>query len=232
MAESQIIAISGGMFPRDDAEPKLARFVLDCSGKEAPRVCYIPTASGDNSEFIATCLASYARLGVSADVLRFFDRTPANLAEFLAPFDIVQVSGGNTRSMLAVWRHWGLDVVLKDAFDRGVLLCGASAGSLCWFKNGLTDSVAESYTSTSGLGFLDGSNCAHYDIPDRRLAYREMIARGELSAGIAFPDGVAAYYRAGKFFNAVSLLPDLHAYYVEQRDGKALETALPTTTLP
>jgi dipeptidase E len=232
MSESRIIAMSGGMFPRDATEPKLARFVLDCSGKAAPRVCYIPTASGDNSDFIATCLAAYARLGVSADVLRFFDRTPANLVEFLAPFDIVQVGGRNTRSMLAVWRHWGLDVLLKDAFERGVLLCAASAGSLCWFENGLTDSVAESYTPSVGLGFLTGSNCAHYDIPDRRSAYHEMVARGELSAGVACPEGVTAHYRAGKFFNAVSLFPDRHAYHVEERGGKTIATALSTTALP
>ena len=214
-----------------DGDTRLERFILESSGKEAPSVCFIPTASGDNAEFITHVLSTYTGLGVKADVLRFFDRTPANLAEFLSTFDILQVGGGNTRSMLAVWRHWGLDVLIREAWERGVLLCGASAGSLCWFENGLTDSVADSYTAMNGLGFLSGSNCVHYDTPDRRLAYHAMIGNGELSPGIACADGVSAQYHGDKLLRAVSLVPERQAYFVENVDGRVVETALETTIL-
>jgi peptidase E len=229
MPVKQVIAIGGRAGQPGDGDTRLERFILEASGKEAPSVCFIPTASGDNAEFISSVLSTYKDLGVRADVLRFFDRTPANLAEFLSPFDILQVSGGNTRSMLAVWRHWGLDVLIREAWQRGVLLCGGSAGSLCWFENGLTDSVADSYTSMNGLGLLSGSNCVHYNTPDRRLAYHAMIEKGELSAGIACPDGVMAHYRGDQLSRAVSLVPERQAYFVEKGDGSIVESILPTT---
>jgi dipeptidase E len=229
--EKQIIAIGGRVGQPGDGDTRLERFILESSGKAAPSVCFIPTASGDNAEFITQVLSTYTGLGAEAEVLRFFDRTPANLAEFVSNFDILQVGGGNTRSMLAVWRHWGLDVLVRQAWDRGVLLCGSSAGSLCWFENGLTDSVADSYTAMSGLGFLSGSNCVHYNTPDRRLAYHAMIQKGELSAGVACPDGVAAHYHGDRLFRAVSLAPELHAFYVETVDGGVVESALPTLNL-
>lgn len=231
MPLKQIIAIGGRVGQPGDGDSRLERFILESSGKETPSVCFIPTASGDNPEFINYVLSTYTGLGARADVLRFFDRTPAHLAEFVSGFDILQVGGGNTRSMLAVWRHWGLDVIVRQAWERGVLLCGSSAGSLCWFENGLTDSVADSYTAMNGLGFLSGSNCVHYSTPDRRAVYLTMVESGELSPGIACPDGVAALYHGDKFVRAVSQLPGQHAYYVDKVDGKIAESPLPTTVL-
>ena len=231
MPLKQIIAVGGRAGQPGDGDSRLERFILESSGKEAPNVCYIPTASGDSAEYIGHVISTYADLGVKAEVLRFFDRTPAHLAEFVSNFDILQVGGGNTRSMLAVWRHWGLDVLVRQAWERGVLLCGSSAGSLCWFENGLTDSVADSYTAMDGLGFLGGSNCVHYNTPDRRLAYHALIEKGELSPGVACPDGVAAHYRDDALFRAVSFVPERHAYYVEKVDGKIAESTLPTAVL-
>jgi len=231
MPVKQIIAIGGRVGQPGDGDTRLERFILESSGKEAPSVCFIPTASGDNAEFITSVLSTYTGLGVRADVLRFFDRTPANLAEFLSTFDILQVGGGNTRSMLAVWRHWGLDVLVRHAWERGVLLCGASAGSLCWFENGLTDSVADSYTAMNGLGFLRGSNCVHYNTPDRRLAYLAMVEKGELSPGVACSDGVSAHYHGDKLFRTISLVPERPAYFVDKVDGSAVESALSTLFL-
>jgi len=229
MAEKHIIALGGRVGQPGDGDTRLERFILESSGKAAPSVCYIPTASGDSAEYINSVLSTYASLGVRADVLRFFDRTPADLAEFLSPFDIFYVGGGNTRSMLAVWRHWGLDVLIRRAWERGALLCGTSAGSLCWFEGGLTDSVADSYTAMTCLGFLRGSNCVHYDTPDRRLAYLAMVESGELSAGVACPDGVAAHYVGEKLLRAVTFVPHGIAYHVEKNGRGLLESPIPTT---
>jgi len=231
MPLKQIIAIGGRVGQPGDGDSRPERFILESSGKAAPNVCFIPTASGDNAEFIGRVLDTYTGLGAKADVLRFFDRTPSNLGEFLSTFNILQVGGGNTRSMLAVWRHWGLDVLIRQAWERGVLLCGSSAGSLCWFETGLTDSVADSYTAMDGLGFLSGSNCVHYNTPDRRLAYLAMVERGELSAGVACADGVMAHYQGDKFVRAVSFVPDQPAYFVEKSAGSVSESPLPTTFL-
>lgn len=231
MPDKQIIAIGGRVGQPDDGDTRMERFILESTGKRAPSVCYVPTASGDNAEFINYMQSRYTGLGVKVDVLRFFDRTPANLPEYMSTFDIIQVGGGNTRSMLAVWRHWGLDVLVRQAWERGVLLCGSSAGSLCWFENGLTDSVADSYTAMNGLGFIGGSNCVHYFAPDRRETYHALIEKGELSPGIACPDGVAAHYHGDKLFRVVTCAPELRAYYVDKVDGKIAESTLPTTLL-
>lgn len=231
MPDKQIIAFGGGIQQPDESDTRIVRLILESSGKPTPRVCYVPTASGDSGEYIDRVLSSYTRLGATADVLRFFDRTPANLPDFVSTFDIFQVGGGNTRSMLAVWRHWGLDVLLRQAWERGALLCGSSAGSLCWFENGLTDSVADSYTAMNGLGFLSGSNCVHYNTPDRRVAYLGMVEKGELSPGVACPDGVAVHYQGDKLLRAVSISPEFQAYHVDRVDGRVVESALATTIL-
>lgn len=231
MPDKQIIAFGGGIQQVDESDTRIERLILESSGQRAPSVCYIPTASGDSAEYINRVLPSYTRLGVRADVLRFFDRTPADLPEFVTTFDIIQVGGGNTRSMLAVWRHWGLDVLLRAAWERGVVLCGSSAGSLCWFESGLTDSVADSYTAMSCLGFLPGSNCVHYNTPDRRATYLAMVENGELPAGVACPDGVAAHFRGESLLRAVSISGEFQAYRVENVDGRAVETPLETTVL-
>lgn len=138
---------------------RLERYIVDACGKAKPRLCFVPTASGDDPTYVVRCYESYGRLGVATEVLRFFRRTPAQLGEYLASFDIVHVGGGNTRSMLAVWRHWGFDAVLRDAWQRGTLLCGSSAGSICWFEQGVTDSLAGALVPMPCLGFLAGSNC-------------------------------------------------------------------------
>ncbi|MBD5634168.1 MAG: peptidase E [Candidatus Eremiobacteraeota bacterium] len=227
MAESQIVAIGGGVLVPETANFKLERYVLDACGAAKPRVTFVPTASGDDAGYVARFYESYARFGVRVDVLRFFRRTPQDLRAYLLDFDVVHVGGGNTRSMLAVWRHWGFDSVLREAWERGVLLCGSSAGSICWFERALTDSVAGDLESMDGLGFLAGSNCPHYDAEkERRPAYRRLVASGELPAGIACDDGAALHFRGTSLARAVSARPNARAYRVARTPDGSEETAL------
>ncbi len=180
----QIVAIGG--LPPPDSGLKLERYILDACGRSRPRVCFVPTASGDDVNYIARFFESFASLGTQAEVLRFFRRTPENLRDYLAGFDVVQVGGGNTRSMLAVWRHWGFDAVLHEAWQRGTVLCGSSAGAICWFECGVTDSVAGPLRPVPALGFLGGSYCPHYDgEAERRPAYEGLIAAREIRDGYA-----------------------------------------------
>ena len=221
------------MLAPDSGNAKLERYILEICGKASPRVCFVPTASGDDVNYVARFYETYARLGVSAGVLRFFRRTPADLREFLAGFDIVHVGGGNTRSMLAVWRHWQFDDILREAWNRGTVLCGSSAGSICWFEYGLTDSIAGALTAMPCLGFLTGSNCPHYDgEPGRRPAYERSIAAGAIANGYACDDGAAAHFVGRELHATVAARAAANVYRVERlRDG-AVHRTLEMTRLP
>ncbi len=226
----QIVAIGG--YP-DAGNTKLERYVLDATGKSSPRVCFVPTASGDDASNVVRFFETYARLGVGLDVLRFFSRVPADLRAYLFAFDVVQIGGGNTRSMLATWRHWGFDSVLREAWERGIVLCGSSAGSICWFESGVTDSVADALTTTQGLGILSGSNCPHYDgEAERRPAYRRMVAGDELADGLACDDGAGVHFVDTTLHAAIAASSSARAYRVERAGADAVETALDMRSLP
>ncbi len=228
----RIIGIGGAVLAPESGNFKLERYILDLSGAARPRVVFVPTASGDDVGYVARFYEAYARFGVELDVLRFFRRTPEDLREFLFGFDVVHVGGGNTRSMLAVWRHWGFDAVVKEAWERGILLCGSSAGSICWFEQGLTDSVAGDLTPMEGLRLLPGSNCPHYDgEADRRPAYRKLVADGTLMAGLACDDGAGVQFADGALQRVIASRPNARAYRVERIEGSVRETPLDTHVL-
>jgi len=228
----QIIAIGGGALDAEAGNLKLERYILDTCGKEKPRVCFVPTATGEGLNQVVRFYASYAHFGVELDVLNFFRRTPVDLRAFLFAFDVVHVGGGNTRSMLAVWRHWGFDAVLREAWERGIVLCGSSAGSICWFEEGLTDSLEGELTKMECLGFLTGSNCPHYDgEKDRRPTYQRLVANGSILGGIAADDGVGLHYAGTKLQHIVSARPGARAYQLERVGATARESPLEATPL-
>ena len=233
MSERQIVAIGGAVLVPDTGNAALERYILDACGKSKPRVCFVPTASGDDVTYIARFYESYARFGVGMDVLRFFRRTPPDLRDFLFHFDVVHVGGGNTRSMLATWRHWGFERVLAEALDRGIVLCGSSAGSICWFEHGLTDSVAGDLTAIAGLGFVGGSNCPHYDgEKERRPFYQRLVGIGTLPAGYACDDGVGLHYIGTELKDIVTSRSSAAAYRIERNGDRAIETRIAPRVLP
>jgi dipeptidase E len=221
----QIIAMGGGVLAPDTGNRALERYVLEATGARRPRVLFVGTASGDDLSYIARFYESYAALDCTPSHLSFFKRTPPDLRALVHGQDVVHVGGGNTRSMLAVWREWELDAILRDALERGVVLCGSSAGSICWFEEGITDSIAGDLTRMTGLGFLAGSNCPHYDgEPARRPAYQRMVAEGVIAPGYAADDGAALHFVDGALHAVVSSRPNATAYRVE-RDGDAAREA-------
>ena len=137
--DRQIIAIGGGGFGRHPGVGTIEKYILQQSVKDKPNICFIPTATGDSDSYKVSYYATLNQLNCNPTHLDFFKRTP-NLEELISKQDIIFVGGGNTKSMLSVWKEWGLDTILKNAYSQGTIMSGVSAGAICWFEKGVTDS--------------------------------------------------------------------------------------------
>lgn len=229
---SNIIAIGGGGFLAEPRNSALEKYILDQTGKERPNVLMIPTARGDNADYVAKFHAAFSALGAKTQHLPFFDRTP-DLRSLILAQDAIFVGGGNTKSMLAVWREWGLPQLLEEAYESGIVLGGQSAGAICWFEQGVTDSWADRLRPLDCMGFLAGSCCPHYDGEvERRPAYHALVKSGDLKAGYAIEDAVAAHFRNGHLERVVSKKHGARAYYVSVDEGIMKEEPLEVTLLP
>lgn len=227
----QIIAIGGGEFSEDPGNSALQLYLLAQTCKENPRVCFIPTATGDSPVYTAKFYAAYSRHRCRPAHLPFFDRTP-NLRELLLAQDLIYVGGGNTKSMLAVWREWGLPRILREAWNRGTVLAGISAGAICWFEAGVTDSWAGHLAPLDCLGWLPDTCCPHYDgEAERRPAVHEFVGKGLIPKTLALDDGAAAHFIGRKLWRIVTWRPKAGAYSVQRKGKEAIETKLPVTYL-
>jgi peptidase E len=149
----------------------------------------------------------------------------------IANQDVIYVGGGDTANLLVLWRRHGLDVLLRQAWSRGAVLAGVSAGMLCWFTGGVTDSFGGLEPLDDGLGLIEASACPHYDgEPGRRPTYHRLIAGG-MRGGYAADDGAALHFRGHELAEAVSSRPHACAYRVELTGGCVIETALPVRFL-
>ena len=232
MKKRQIIAIGGAALPLELDSLLLIEYFLRQTGKRKPKVCFIGAAHGDADAGRLRFYAGFSQFACRPSHLPLFARTPRDLASFVLAQDAIFVGGGNTRSMLAVWREWELDRHLRAAWEKGIVLGGASAGSICWFEHGLTDSVAGPLTAMPCLGFLPGTNCPHYDSePLRRPTLQRLVARGALPDGIAADDGVALHYTGIRLLRAVSSRPRAKAYHVRKLRARAVENRIPTKYL-
>lgn len=231
-----IVAMGGGGFSMEPDNPLLDEHVLRLAraarGRRRPRVCFVPTASGDSEGYIANFYAALARRSEAAH-LALFGRTIENLDAFLLEQDVIYVGGGNTANMLAIWRIHGVDRILARAWEAGVILAGLSAGSICWFEAGTTDSFGPLAAFAGGLGLLPGSHSPHYDgEPARRPTYRRLIAEGVLPDGYAADDGAALVFHGTELDEVVASRPTARAYrVVRDPAGDAIETELPARYL-
>ena len=229
--------MGGGGFSMEPEVPLLDDHVLDLAraarGRARPRVCFLATASGDSPVYIANFYTAFARRA-EAIHLPLFVRAVDDIESFLLDQDVVYVGGGNTENMLAIWRVHGVDVALRHAWEAGVVMTGRSAGSLCWFDTGTTDSFGVGLAALSGgLGFVPGSHSPHYDSEaTRRPRYHQLVADGDLPAGYAADDGAALVFDGPDLVEVVSSRPGARAYRVERgRDGAAIETVVETRYL-
>ena len=222
--EQRILAIGGSSVMPTSTDWPLHQYLLDLSGRERPRICFIGTASGDNDSYMANFYATFAR-HAEASHLSLFDRRVDDIGAFLGEQDVIFVGGGNTANMLAVWRLHGVDKALKAAWDSGVVLAGPSAGGICWFEGGLTDSFGPGLAPLKdGLKFLPGSFCPHYDSESlRRPRYEEVVGSGALADGYAADDSVGILFVGRELAEVVASMPGQHAYRVERRKGNSVE---------
>lgn len=229
MAETlrQIIALGGGGFSMEPENLTLDRYVLAQARTAEPAVAFVPTASGDADPYIVGFYTAFTSLRCRPSHLTFFRRTP-DLRDYLLAQDVIYVGGGNTKSMLAIWREWGLPELLREAWAAGIVLAGVSAGAICWFEQGVTDSFADKLRPLSCLGFLPGSCCPHYDgEAARRPTYHQLLQTGEIAAGFAIDDGAAIHFVNHEVRGVVASRPGAAAYRVQLQDGKVQEEALP-----
>jgi peptidase E len=239
MAERRrIVAMGGGGYSMEPDNPLLDRFVVELArGRRRhgrPTVCYLGTAGGEQERFSGMFFRAYSQLDCRPVELSLFWREVRDLRGFLLDCDAVMVGGGNTANLLAVWRLHGLDEALRAAWEDGVVLAGWSAGMLCWFEAGVTDSfdLARLAPLHDGLGLLPGSACPHYDgEPRRRPTYRRLVGDGTLPAGHAADDGAALVFHGTELAEVVTSRAGARAFRVERRGGAAAETALATRFL-
>jgi dipeptidase E len=230
MQKRHIIAMGGGGFSMEPDNLLLDRYVLQQARKPNPVVCFLPTASGDSDGYIVRFYTAFSTLPCRPRHLSLF-REPADLAAIVAECDVIYVGGGNTRNMLAIWRACQLDSLLRRAWESGVVLCGISAGAICWFEHGHTDSAGMLGT-LSCLGFLPGSCTPHYDgEPGRRPSFHALVQQGALPAGYAIDDGAALHFIGDRVTHIVSSRPGARAYHVRAEDGSVIEEPLETRFL-
>lgn len=226
--QRQIVSFGGGGFSMEAGNPLLDEYALSITGAERPRVCFLPTASGDADHYIVRFYRAFSGAGCEPSHLSLFrrERGTPELREFLLSQDLIYVGGGSVISMLGAWRAHGLDRILRECWEAGVVLCGLSAGSLCWFAEGVTSFHGEA-RRYRGLGLLPFSNCVHYgDEPGRREGYHRELRRG-MCPGYAASDGAALHFRGRRLVAAVSSRPAARAWCVGDAGHQMAETELP-----
>lgn len=232
---AQIIAFGGGGFSMENGNPLLDDHVLALTGADRPRVCFVPTASGDADHYVVRFYRAFSAVADTSHVSLFRRDRGAGavegcLREHLLRQDVIYVGGGSVVSLLGAWLAHGLDRILEECWRNGTILCGGSAGSLCWFEDAVT-AFHGPPQRVRGLGLLPYSNCVHYDAePERRTEFHEHVAGG-MTPGFGADDGCALHFVGTRLHEVVTSKPSAGAYRVEAVAGEAVETALPVRDL-
>jgi peptidase E len=236
----RIVAIGGGGFMTEEGPSLLDDYVVGLVAARRPRICFVPTASGDSDEALHKFYRAFSRYPAELSHLAFFRKPRAGaivLGGFeraLAEQDLIYVGGGNTRSMLAVWREWGVPQALRTAAAGGAVLSGVSAGAICWFEWGASDSAAPGTQSAPlrCLGLVKGSCSPHWGGEvHRRREFHAMVRRGDVPAGYGVSDGAALLFEDGRLTEAVAATSHAGAFRVERVRDRLCETPLPARPL-
>ena len=210
-----IIAIGGGGFGANPGQGIIEEYILKQTKKKNPKICFIPTATGDNEAYKVNYYSTFTNLNCFPSHLDFFKRTP-DLKELILNQDAIFVGGGNTKSMLAVWREWGLDKILKKAYLNGTVMSGVSAGAICWFQNGITDSWASNLKMMPCLNFIKGTCCPHYDEePERKPVVKNFLLRNKIKNVYAVDGGAALHIKDEKIFKSIIFKKNKSSYLVD-----------------
>jgi len=220
----------GGGFTKE-----FMQYVIRLTKKENPKVCFLATAAGDNAN---TVLAWYA-ICEDLPMRPYFQKSyvasytePKTFEENLLSMDAIVVGGGNTLNLMAIWKAQGIDTVLRKAYNKGIILSGGSAGSLCWFQGGTTDSRPKELSIVHGLGFIPTSHCPHYHSELlRKPLYFDNILKGKLSPGYAIDDKAGIVFENEKYIKSVAIDDKSNTYYVSVVNGAVDEKLLPVTEI-
>jgi dipeptidase E len=233
-APRQIVAFGGGGFSMESGNPLLDEYVLGLAGAERPRVCFLPSASGDADHYIVRFYRAFPADRCEASHISLFRREqgPADLREHLLGQDVIYVGGGSVVSLLGVWRAHGIDAILREAWEAGVVLCGLSAGSLCWFSEAVSG-FHGAPRRVEGLGLLPYSNCVHYEAgpaSSRRRAYHDFLRAG-MRPGYAAEDGAALHFSDAELVRVVASRPASRGYRLDAAGDRVVEMRIATDFL-
>ena len=222
MISQNIVAIGGGGFGRSLGELKIERYIISLVKKERPRVCFLPTASGDNDLYKLNFYRAFSELNCITSHLDFFSRTE-NLEKKILNQDIIFVGGGNTKSMLAVWRDWNLKPILEKAYGNGVIMSGVSAGAICWFEKGITDSFANKLEIIDCLGFIKGIACPHFDEEKERKPFVEdMIKKDKINSCICIEGGSALHIKNKLEYKSINFGEKKRSFKIFKENNKLI----------
>ena len=219
--------MGGGGFGARPGDPELDAYVLEQARQPSPSICLLPTASGDPDDQIARFYRAFHDLDCTPSHLSLFrlGSRPVDIRARLLAQDVIYVGGGSMSNLLAIWRVHKLDEILYEAWRRGIVLCGISAGSMCWFRAGVTKSHGEPRVA-SGLGFLPYSNSVHWSSePERRIVFRKAVAEGELPAGFGVDDGTALSFTGTGLAEVVKTQRSAGAFRLDSEGEEPLDAS-------
>ena len=228
----QIVAFGGGGFSMEGGNPLLDDYVAALAGKPRPRVCFLPSASGDADHYIVRFYRAFQGDRFEASHISLFRREqgPADLRGHLLSQDLIYVGGGSVISLLGVWRAHGVDQILREAWEAGVVLCGLSAGSLCWFAEGVSGFHGEP-RRVRGLGLLPWSNCVHYERRgSTRAAFHRFLGEG-MATGYAAEDSAALHFTGTELSAVVASRSSARCFRVMADGARTVEMRLATRYL-
>lgn len=218
----QIIALGGGGFGSGLENLKLDEYLLSLCAASAPKVCFIPTASGDSLDYIGRFENAYKSLGAQTRVFQLFrsQTWTGTPEEMLLDQHLIFVGGGSTMNMMLLWQAWGIDTILRKAYEQGTILAGISAGANIWFEQCTTDSLGPGIQVMNCLGWLPGSLTPHYDSePERKPLLRQMLREQTIAPGYAATDGAAVHFVDEAFHRVITDREGAAAFEVD-RDGE------------
>ena len=226
-----IIAIGGGGFGRNPGDGVIEQYILDQANVEKPNICFIPTATGDNEAYKVNYYSTFSKLNCNPVHLDFFKRTP-NLEKLISEQNAIFIGGGNTKSMLAVWKDWGLDDLLHKAYKNGVVMSGVSAGANCWFESAVVDSWADDLQVINCMGFVKGNYCPHYDEePQRRPSVKKFLEDKVFDSCFSSEGNSALHIKNESDYLSINFGKEKKSYKVSLVNGKVIEVPFENLTI-
>ncbi|WP_288262780.1 peptidase E [uncultured Prochlorococcus sp.] len=226
MHSKNIVAIGGGGFGRSLGSLEIEKYIISLTSKKRSKVCFIPTASGDSSLYKLNFYRAFSQLDCITSHIDFFSRTE-NLEEKVLNQDIIYVGGGNTKSMLAVWKEWNLHEILQNAYEKGIVMSGVSAGAICWFNKGITDSFAKELTIMNCLGMINDIACPHFDEEKEREPYVNNLVKREIIKSCICIEGNCALHIRNDFeYSSIDFGNGKNCYRVSKQDNNLKKETL------